>query len=137
MFIVVLLMTMFIASCTQTHSAALTQPEEFEHHARCASLWNPTLERIREEESSAQVAPYLEEMFYSPGMNTCMAAYQVIYRDDVFFVIRDAFSWNFVFVKNQNRDASALAGWSARRSELKTVNSKIRYDDGTEFGEHR
>ena len=92
-------------------------------------------------------------MFYSPSADTCIAAYEVVYRHSLtdapaipqqkwprlpngdldltkldttptwtattLFVIKDALSWNTLFLKNIEREASAEADWTLRRAELK------------------
>jgi len=143
------LLTIVVASCTP----APTESERFERKARCALLWHATQERIRREEPDAMLLPYLEEMFYSPSADTCIAAYEVVYRHSLtdapaipqqkwprlpngdldltkldttptwtattLFVIKDALSWNTLFLKNIEREASAEADWTLRRAELK------------------
>jgi hypothetical protein len=108
----ILTLTICLQSCS-SGPKPLTKTEKFELKARCAGYWDSA---VREFQSAG--GPTVEELFYSPKLNTCVVALSGTNAEG--WAVEDILSHHkYIFYELTKEHPDAEKQWEAKIEELK------------------
>lgn len=113
-----------LVSCSPA-APLLPQSDTFERSFQCSQRFEAFQKNLVADDRPPYTTSYLAELFYSPSLHTCVAAFHTDYESavpegpNVAYMIQDALSRHIVWSTTIREDTKAEAKWKSKQEELR------------------
>jgi len=102
----------FVVICSSCSRTAPTPDGLFERKEKCATYFDQFKKDLLADDRSPFTSSYLTEIFYSPSLETCIAAFHTDYENipggaDIAYMLQDVLSREILFDLKTKADSSA------------------------------